>query len=62
MAKRPQQRLKFKVPWLFEAEGEGAAPIFIVAIISVLFLALTYGIAHYGVDRVSVLGNIDLRP
>jgi len=45
-AKRPASRLKVRIPFLFEAEGEGTAPVLCLTVLAVLALAVFYLSTH----------------
>ena len=47
--KPPADRLKVRIPFIFEAEGEGVTPVLLVAILAVLVLgAFCYVVLPFG--------------
>lgn len=40
--RRPASRLKVRIPFLFEAEGEGVTPVLCLTVLAVLALAVFY--------------------
>lgn len=44
-AKAPTTRLKVRIPLVFEAEGEGAAPVVCVVVLCALFAGLVLALA-----------------
>lgn len=45
-AKRQASRLKVRIPFLFEAEGEGIAPVLCVTVLAVLAMGAFYFTMH----------------